>query len=52
MQEVVLLRASSEFLFSRLVVSDSMRPLGLPHARLARPPLSPRVCSNACPLGQ
>ena len=52
MQEVVLLRASSELLFSRLVVSDSMRPLGRPHARLVRPSLSPRVCSNSCPLSQ
>ena len=29
-----------------------MRPHGLQHARLPCPPLSPRVCSNSCPLSQ
>ena len=35
-------------------MSDSLRsrPHGLPHARLLRPPLSPGVCSNSCPLSQ
>ena len=37
-------------LFSHSVVSDSLRPRGLQHARLPRPSLSPRVCSNSCPL--
>ena len=37
-------------LFSRSVVSDSLRPHGLQHARLPCLSLSPRVCSNPCPL--
>ena len=32
------------------VVSDSWRPNGLQHARLPCPSLSPRACSNSCPL--
>ena len=36
--------------FCRLVVSDSLRPYELQHARLPCPLLSPRVCSNSCPL--
>ena len=38
--------------FSRSVVSDSLRPHGLPHARLPCPSPSPRACSNSCPLSQ
>ena len=38
--------------FSRSVVSDSLRPHGLLHARLPYPSLSSRVCSNSCPLNQ
>ena len=38
--------------FSRSVVSDSLQPHGLQHARLACPLLSPEVCSNSCPLSQ
>ena len=34
------------------VVSDSLRPHGLQHARLPCPSLSPRVCSNSRPLSQ
>ena len=37
-------------LFSRWVVPDSLQPLGLQHARLPCPPLSPRVCSDSCLL--
>ena len=37
-------------LFSRRVVSDSLRPHGLQHTRLPCPLLSPRVCSHARPL--
>ena len=37
-------------LFSHLVVSDSLWPHGLQNARLPCPSLSPRVCSNSCPL--
>ena len=36
-------------LFSRSVVSDSLRPHGLQHARLPCPSPSPGVCSNSCP---
>ena len=31
------------------VVSDSLRPQGLQHARLPYPSPSPRTCSNSCP---
>ena len=34
-------------LFSHSVVSDSLQPHGLQHARLPRPSLSPGVCSNS-----
>ena len=37
-------------LFSCSVVSDSSWPHGLQHTRLPYPSLSPRVCSNSCPL--
>ena len=37
-------------LFSRSVVSDSLRSHGLQHARFPRPSLSPGACSNSCPL--
>ena len=37
-------------LFSRWVMSDSLQPRGLQHARLPWPPLSPRDWSNSCPL--
>ena len=36
-------------LFSCSVVSDSLRPHGLQHARLPCPSPTPRVCSNSCP---
>ena len=35
---------------SHSVISDSMQPHGLQHTRLPCPSLSPRVCSNSCPL--
>ena len=34
------------------VVSDSLWPHGLQHARLPCPSPTPRVCSNSCPLSQ
>ena len=34
------------------VVSDSLLPHGWQHTRLPCPPLSPRVCSDSCPLSQ
>ena len=39
-------------LFSRLVMSDSLRPHGLQHARPPCPSPSPRVCPNSCSLHQ
>ena len=39
-------------LFSCSVVSDSLRPHGLQHARLLCPSPSPRVCWNSCPLSR
>ena len=38
--------------FSRSVVSDSLRPHGLQHARPPCPSPTPRVYSNSCPLSQ
>ena len=35
--------------FSRSVVSDSLRPHGLQHARLPCPSPTPTACSNSCP---
>ena len=43
---------SAVLLFSCGVVSDSLWPHGLRHARLLCPPLFPGVCSNLCPLSQ
>ena len=40
------------FQFSCSVVSDSLQPLGLQHARLPCPSPSPGVCSSSCPLSQ
>ena len=40
------------FQFSYLVVSTSLRPHRLQHARLPCPSPSPAVCSNSCPLSQ
>ena len=42
----------SFFLFSPSVLSDSLWPHGLQHAKLLWPSPSPRVCSNSCPLSQ
>ena len=39
-------------LVSRCVMSDSLRPHGLQHARLLCLPVSSRVCSDSCPLSQ
>ena len=39
-------------IFSHLVISDSLRPLGLQHARLPHPLLSLRLCLISCPLSQ
>ena len=37
-------------LFSRSVLSDSLQPHGVQHARLACPSPTPRAYSNSCPL--
>ena len=39
-------------LLSCSVMSDSLQPHGLQHARLPCPSLSPRVYSNSCPLSR
>ena len=39
-------------MFSHSVMSDSLQPRRLQHARLRCPSLSPGVCSNSCPLSQ
>ena len=39
-------------LFSHSVMSNSLQPHGQQHTRLPYPSLSPRVCSNSCPLSQ
>ena len=39
-------------LFSRSVMSDSLRPHGMQHSRLPCPSPSPRVCSNSRSLSQ
>ena len=38
--------------FSCSVMSDSLRPHGLQHARFPCPSPSPRTCSNSCPSSQ
>ena len=38
--------------FSHSVVSDSLRPHGLQHARPPCPSPTPRVCLNSCPSSQ
>ena len=38
--------------FSCSVVSDSLQPHGLQHARLPCPSPAPEACSNSCPLSQ
>ena len=40
------------FSFSHEVGSDILHLHGLEHTRLLCPPLSPRVCSDSCPLSQ
>ena len=38
--------------FSHSVLSDSLQPHGLQHARLPCPSPTPRAYSNSCPLSQ
>ena len=42
----------STLLFSRSVMSDSLRPHGLQHTGLPSPLPTPGVCSNSRPLSQ
>ena len=42
----------SILLFSCSVMFHSLGPHGLQHTRLSCPSLSPRVCSNSCPLSR
>ena len=46
------IRTALLLLFSRSVVSDSLQPHGLQHARPPCPSPPPGVCSNSCPLSQ
>ena len=45
-------QAASSVQFSRSVVSDSLRPRGLQHARPPCPSPTPGVYSDSCPLSQ
>ena len=44
--------STSKVLVVHSVMSDSLQPHGLQHARLPCPSPSPRACSNSCPLSQ
>ena len=45
-----IIQSLSSFQFSHSVMSASLQPQGLQHARLPCPSPSPIVCSNSCPL--
>ena len=47
-----ILHNFSSVQFSRSVISDSLRPHELQHARLPCPSLTPWAYSNSCPLSQ
>ena len=51
-KETRALRIRSISQFSHSIVSDSLRPQGLQHARLPSPSPAPRACSNSCPSSQ
>ena len=55
-EHLILLRekilTTTLLLFSHSVMSDSLWPHGLQHARLPCPSPSPRIGSNSCPLSQ
>ena len=48
-EDVVCMYNEILLLFSRSVMSDSLLPHGLQHARLSCPSSTPRACSNSCP---
>ena len=50
-QDVILMHLLL-LLFNHSVMSDSLWPHGLQHARLPCPLLAPGVCSNSCPLSR
>ena len=50
--EVALDEHRLAYLFSCSVVSSCLPTCGLQHTRLVCPSLSPRYCSNSCPLSQ
>ena len=50
--EISMLAPALLLLFSGSVISDSLRPHGLLHARLPCPSPSLRVCPNSCSLSQ
>ena len=49
---IISLNHSLLLLFSHSVMSYSLQPPGLQHARLPCPSPSPEACSNSCPLSQ
>ena len=51
-QQMLLLLIYHSVQFSRSVVSNSLQPHGLQHARLPCPSSPLRACSNSCPLNQ
>ena len=46
---MVIFLVFSAVQFSRSVVSNSLQPHRMQHARLPRPSPTPRACSNSCP---
>ena len=48
----LLTRRALPVQFSHSVMSYSLQPHGLQHSRIPCPSVSPRVCSNSCPLSQ
>ena len=48
----ILMFILKTLLFNFSVMSNSLWPHGLQHARLPHPSPSPGVCSNSCPLSQ
>ena len=47
-----IIKLISSVQFSHTVVSDSLRPYGLQHARPPCPSPTPRIYSNSCPLSR
>ena len=47
---LICILSKSDIVIACSVVSTSLWPHGLQHARFPCPSLSPRVCSNSCPL--